>query len=433
MRRASQAHMITRQLPPLFVLAIAVVLICLTTAMTVVDTATAADDPLRAPATTTSQDGRTVTGAGRTLTVTQAQDLNAQQRITVTGSGYDTSKGIYVALCVIPPTNRPPEPCAGGQDRTGTGGVSGWISSNPPDYGVGLARPYGPGGSFSVTLVANPNISTSLDCFAVRCAVITRNDHLRASDRSQDLMVPITFTTPGTAPPATSAPTPTSPSATQPPTTTQPRPIDPTTLAPKATVSPDGKSVTDGERTLRTSSTTSLDPSTASLAISGSGFDPNVGFYVALCAMPSGNDTPGPCTVPPKAAQWFTPKPPDYARTTTRKVSTAGTFSTRLRVAAHIDRTTDCRTTRCAITIRRDDTASNDRSYDLFLPVTFAASTITTSTSPATTVQGPTKQSVKPPAASRSSRGWVVAVIVMIGALSAGGVVAVRRRKNGAA
>ncbi len=431
MRRASQAQTMTRQHPPFIVLAIAVVLASLATGMAVVDTATAADDPLRAPATNTSQDGRTVTGAARTLTVSQAHNLVAQQTITVTGSGYDTSKGIYVALCVIPPTNRAPEPCTGGQDRTGTGGVSGWISSNPPDYGVGLARPYGPGGSFTVTLTANPTITDSLNCLTVRCAVITRNDHLRASDRSQDLFVPITFSNPRTTivPPTT--PPATSPPTIGTPTTTQPPRINPTTIAPAATIAPNKKLVSDGQRTLRAPTTQSLDPIDATIEVSGSGFDPNVGFYVALCAIPATNATPGPCTVPPNGARWFTPNPPDYARTATRQVSKSGTFSTQLQVAAQIDGTTDCRNTPCAIAIRRDDTAPANRSYDLFLPVTFAATPTSTTATPDTTVHANADQPEAARPTKTSSRGWVIATFAVIGVLSVGGVVAVQRRKKG--
>jgi hypothetical protein len=157
-----------------------------------------------------------VSGAGRTLSLSQAAGLaGGGQEITVTGSGYDVNKGVYVTLCVIPPTNLPPSPCGGGQDRSGSSGASSWISSNPPDYAAGLTQPYGPGGSFSVALTVGPAINADLDCYSVRCAVVTRNDHTRGSDRSQDLFVPVTFADSGggAEPPPADAPPADDPSA----------------------------------------------------------------------------------------------------------------------------------------------------------------------------------------------------------------------------
>jgi hypothetical protein len=188
-------------------------------------------DPLVAPSTTLSGDGRTATDGVRTLAVSQVAGLDpGGQTIEVTGNGYDTFKGVYVAFCVVPPTNQLPSPCGGGADQSGTTGASTWISSNPPPQGVGLAVPYGDGGSFRATVDVSPTINASIDCRRVRCAVVTRNDHIRSTDRSQDIFVPITFadtpavapldpnlwvappasevtTTTSTAPPTTEAPT----------------------------------------------------------------------------------------------------------------------------------------------------------------------------------------------------------------------------------
>lgn len=168
-----------------------------------------AQDPTMAPPATLSADGRSVTAGGRTLSASQTSGLAPEgQAVTVTGSGYDEHKGVYVGLCVVPPTNHAPSPCGGGQDRSGTGGVSAWIASNPPDYAVGLPTPYGPGGSFTVTLAIGPTINDSIDCRTVRCAIVTRNDHTRGSDRSQDLILPVTFAADGPPPtaPVTTAP-----------------------------------------------------------------------------------------------------------------------------------------------------------------------------------------------------------------------------------
>jgi hypothetical protein len=143
----------------------------------------------------------------RTLTVSQSANLSGDgQTVTVTGSGYDTNKGIYVALCVATPKGALPSPCGGGVDMEGDGGASVWISDNPPSYASGLPIAYGAGGSFRVSFKVGPIINQVTDCRAVQCAIVTKNDHTINNDRSQDLQIPVTFT--GT-PVATAAPKPT--------------------------------------------------------------------------------------------------------------------------------------------------------------------------------------------------------------------------------
>ena len=146
-----------------------------------------------------------VTDGTRTLTVSQSSGLaETGQTITVSGSGYDVSKGIYVALCVATPKGVLPSPCGGGVDMEGDGGASVWISDNPPSYAAGLPRPYGPGGSFRVNFKVGPVIDKFNDCRAVRCAIVTKSDHTINSDRSQDLQIPVTFL--GAAPSTTVKP-----------------------------------------------------------------------------------------------------------------------------------------------------------------------------------------------------------------------------------
>lgn len=135
-----------------------------------------------------------------TLTVSKTSGLDPDgESVTVTGSGYDTSKGVYVALCDTAGASatQAPSPCIGGVDMDGGGGSSAWISSNPPPYGEGLATPYtgsGANGGFTVELTVKGS-DEHTDCLsaATDCAVVTRNDHLRSSDRSQDKFVPVTF------------------------------------------------------------------------------------------------------------------------------------------------------------------------------------------------------------------------------------------------
>lgn len=97
---------------------------------------------------------RTRTGpTGQTLTVRPADNLDpSRATVTVTGTGYDPSIGIYLTFCVDQGPGVAPTPCLGGVDMEGGSGASVWISSNPPPYGIGLAQPFGPGGSFTFDL-----------------------------------------------------------------------------------------------------------------------------------------------------------------------------------------------------------------------------------------------------------------------------------------
>ncbi|MBC9005275.1 neocarzinostatin apoprotein domain-containing protein, partial [Micromonospora aurantiaca (nom. illeg.)] len=145
----------------------------------------------------------TATGSGgQKLTVTPSTDLSRSgATVSVSGRGYDVDKGIYVAYCVDNGPGVAATPCGGGADTTGSLGASQWISSNPPAYAEGLPKPYGPGGSFSVTVKVTPTIG-DVDCTVRRCAVVTRADHTRASDRSQDVRVPVTFAAGATSAPS---------------------------------------------------------------------------------------------------------------------------------------------------------------------------------------------------------------------------------------
>lgn len=347
----------------------------------------AAADPTRTPTSALSADGRSATDGVRTLAVSQSQGLAPTgQQVRVTGSGYDSNKGVYVALCVIPPANALPTPCGGGVDTAGQAGASQWISSNPPSYGAGLARPYGPGGSFDTTFTVNPTINATVDCRFVRCGILTRNDHTRSADRSQDIVVPISFAQPATpgAPPAAPPPpgepgaapepVPTAPAAA--PTTAAPATTTTTTTttppAPEAIVDEDGTSVTDGVRTLRVDGANELGLDGDVVTVEGTGFDTSRGVYVSLCAI--GDDAahpPAPCATGDDRSVWLSNDPPEWGAELAVPFDEGGSFEVQLDVEPVIDDTTDCAETRCAITVRADDTAAADRSLDLALPVTF--------------------------------------------------------------
>ena len=138
---------------------------------------------------------------GRTLTVSKSVGLKVEgETVRVTGRGYDRSKGIYVAFCVDNGVGKAPTPCGGGADTEGSSGNSVWVSDFPPYYGTGLAKPYGEGGTFDVTINVRAQLNEDVDCRKARCAVVTRADHTRSEDRSQDVAVPISFANASPAP-----------------------------------------------------------------------------------------------------------------------------------------------------------------------------------------------------------------------------------------
>ena len=150
--------------------------------------------PLSASATSPSTNIMATGSHGEQVAVSQTVVL-PNQAIRVTGQRFDETVGIYLAFCVIPKKGDLPTPCGGGINKAGVGDASYWISSNPPPYGIGLAKEYKPGGRFSYVLHLSPTIG-KIDCRKVRCAVTIRADHLRDGDRSYDIFVPITFKSP---------------------------------------------------------------------------------------------------------------------------------------------------------------------------------------------------------------------------------------------
>ena len=140
------------------------------------------------PATTTS-----VAVNRPKLSVSQTTNLNPSgTSVTVRGTGFDISKGVYVIVCSQAAPG-PQATCIGGVNIDGSSSSSVWVSSNPPNYAVGLTTPFQPDGSFIVELVIVGK-SGALDCTAIKCGVVTRSDHLRYTDRTQDVFVPISFT-----------------------------------------------------------------------------------------------------------------------------------------------------------------------------------------------------------------------------------------------
>ncbi len=227
------------------------------------------------------QGGAQVSDGFRTVTASQSSELQPGQSIAVNGVGFDVDKGVYVGLCLVPPVGAVPSPCAGGEDRSGSSGASAWFSSNPPSYATNIAVPYAQGGSYSAQLTVSPELGGGLDCRQVQCAIATRNDHTRSTDRSQDLFIPVTFAAgaPAEAPQPTEAPVVPAPPVEEPvqatiaeaPVTPAPPVEDkPATTKPEATTTakPKKKSTTTVPKTTTTTTkaTTSSAKSTTTTA-----------------------------------------------------------------------------------------------------------------------------------------------------------------------
>ncbi|MCW4385506.1 hypothetical protein OH146_06940 [Salinibacterium sp. SYSU T00001] len=157
-------------------------------------------------ATAVGDDGRT-----RTIDVHPVEPggvidtsaLREGDRIVVSGSGFDTARGIYVAICKIPDAGEKPGPCLGGVPSTEAeeqveGSVqfapSNWIND---DWAWKLfgARGYDDvdTGTFTAYLEVPSPVGEEIDCRVDACAITTRNDHTAASDRVQDVLIPVGF------------------------------------------------------------------------------------------------------------------------------------------------------------------------------------------------------------------------------------------------
>lgn len=159
-------------------------------------------------ATAEGEDGRT-----RTIDVHSSEPgsevdtsaLEPGQRVVVSGTGFDTGQGIYVAICKVPvDAATKPGPCLGGVPATEAGegfdagsvqfAPSNWIND---DWAWKLfgARSYDDAatGTFTAYLEVGTPAGEGVDCRTDACGIFTRNDHTALNDRVQDVFVPVGF------------------------------------------------------------------------------------------------------------------------------------------------------------------------------------------------------------------------------------------------
>jgi hypothetical protein len=130
--------------------------------------------------------------------------------------------------------------------------------------------------------------------------------------------------------------------------------------------------------TLSASNATGLAAAGETITVTGSGYDAAKGYYVALCAVPSDYSygaKPGPCAggdgqggtgVGPSA--WVT-----NSAGGTSPIAANGSFTTQIRIA-RANSGLDCgdAAVTCAIVSRRDHLSADDRTADVFIPVSFS-------------------------------------------------------------
>lgn len=113
------------------------------------------------------------------------------------------------------------------------------------------------------------------------------------------------------------------------------------------------------------------------ITVSGKGFDETVGIYLAFCVVPAKGKAPTPCGGGVNKAgigegsYWISSNPPPYAAGLTDEFLPGGRFKHTVKISRFIGKT-DCRKVSCAITVRADHLRSDDRTHDLFIPITIS-------------------------------------------------------------
>jgi hypothetical protein len=111
------------------------------------------------------------------------------------------------------------------------------------------------------------------------------------------------------------------------------------------------------------------------VTVRGNYFDETVGIYLAFCVIPAKGKAPTPCggginkAGLSEASFWISSNPPPYAVGLTEEFLPGGRFTQKVKISKKIGKF-DCTKVKCAITVRADHLSSNDRSSDLFIPIT---------------------------------------------------------------
>lgn len=108
--------------------------------------------------------------------------------------------------------------------------------------------------------------------------------------------------------------------------------------------------------------------------VTGAYFDESVGIYLAYCVMPEKGKVPTPCGGGANkagigdASFWISSNAPPYGKGLAIPYKPGGRFNQKLLISRYIGKF-DCKVIKCAITVRADHLMSQDRSYDLYIPI----------------------------------------------------------------
>ena len=111
------------------------------------------------------------------------------------------------------------------------------------------------------------------------------------------------------------------------------------------------------------------------VTVKGNYFDETVGIYLAFCVIPAKGKAPTPCgggvnkAGLGEASFWISSNPPPYAVGLTEEFLPGGRFTHKVKISKRIGKF-DCTKVKCAITVRADHLRGNDRTSDLFIPIT---------------------------------------------------------------
>lgn len=115
----------------------------------------------------------------------------------------------------------------------------------------------------------------------------------------------------------------------------------------------------------------------STITVTGKGFDPNIGIYLAFCKIPKYGEMPTPCggginmSGESRSSIWISNNAPKYGKSLAKRFGKKGSFKETLRLSPIINNAVDCRKEKCAITVRADHTRGTDRNYDLYIPIAF--------------------------------------------------------------
>ena len=112
----------------------------------------------------------------------------------------------------------------------------------------------------------------------------------------------------------------------------------------------------------------------AMVTVTGNHFDETVGIYLGFCVVPKKAAPPTPCgggvnkAGTGEASFWISSNPPPYGVGLAEEFLPGGRFIKKVKISKMIGKF-DCSKVKCAISVRADHLRSDDRSYDLFIPI----------------------------------------------------------------